>query len=173
MAVPKDILIAVLLLLALHILLSEQFLIVPEDRNDELLPPNNKNGDLLPPRKKDDGLLPAESRNNDLLPPSYGAGQLLPSNDVLKTPDPCDRYEVDGCSVPFANTLDIVRRFIPACNRHDVCYACVSLHNFLSIPWASLMSDFILSIVRFFVVFISIVKVTIDLGVCVEIFTQL
>ncbi|KAK3743878.1 hypothetical protein RRG08_048505 [Elysia crispata] len=56
--------------------------------------------------------------------------QAEPSrNDFLIAPDPCDRYDVDGCSVPFKNAFQIVRRFTPACNRHDICYDCGKVRN--------------------------------------------
>jgi len=38
--------------------------------------------------------------------------------------DICDRYDVDGCSVPFHLPYFDKKTFTPSCNRHDICYHC-------------------------------------------------
>lgn len=36
------------------------------------------------------------------------------------------RLETDGCSTPVKN-VPFVEVFTPACDRHDICYRCVSI----------------------------------------------
>ncbi|XP_059164868.1 uncharacterized protein LOC131947645 [Physella acuta] len=38
--------------------------------------------------------------------------------------DPCCRYDVDGCSIPFGLPFFYKGLFTPSCDRHDICYHC-------------------------------------------------
>ncbi|XP_041372448.1 conodipine-P3-like [Gigantopelta aegis] len=38
--------------------------------------------------------------------------------------DTCKRYIVNGCSIPGKLPFFYKKRFMAACNRHDVCYYC-------------------------------------------------
>jgi len=38
--------------------------------------------------------------------------------------DICDRYDVDGCSIPGGLPYFDKKTFTPSCNRHDICYHC-------------------------------------------------
>lgn len=38
------------------------------------------------------------------------------------------RLSTDGCSVPIFKKFPYKKVFEPACNRHDICYICVSKH---------------------------------------------
>ena len=40
--------------------------------------------------------------------------------------DMCDLY-ANGCSIPFGLSFTYKTLFTPSCNRHDICYGCVSL----------------------------------------------
>ena len=61
-----------------------------------------------------------------------GAEKVSTSVVVMDTGDndPCDRRDVDptidGCSVPFGLPFFFKELFTPSCNRHDICYRCVS-----------------------------------------------
>ena len=37
-----------------------------------------------------------------------------------------DKTMINGCSVPWGIDFPYKEFFLPACNRHDVCYSCVS-----------------------------------------------
>ena len=40
-----------------------------------------------------------------------------------------DKY-ADGCSVPLGISAPYKEQFTPACNKHDICYGCVSSNGF-------------------------------------------
>ena len=40
--------------------------------------------------------------------------------------DMCALY-ANGCSIPFGLSFTYKTLFTPSCNRHDICYGCVSL----------------------------------------------
>ena len=46
---------------------------------------------------------------------------------ALKTESPQCHVETNGCSIPKGVPRPFVETFTPACNRHDVCYRCVSV----------------------------------------------
>ena len=37
-----------------------------------------------------------------------------------------DKTMINGCSIPWGVDFPYKEFFLPACNRHDVCYSCVS-----------------------------------------------
>lgn len=51
---------------------------------------------------------------------------LSMSWEVTSTSD-C-KIIANGCSVPLGLPAPYKKTFTPACNKHDVCYYCVSLH---------------------------------------------
>lgn len=51
---------------------------------------------------------------------------LSMSWEVTSTSD-C-KINANGCSVPLGLPAPYKKTFTPACNKHDVCYYCVSLH---------------------------------------------
>ena len=38
-----------------------------------------------------------------------------------------DHGHVNGCSIPFGLPFFYKSQFTPACNKHDICYSCVSI----------------------------------------------
>ncbi len=42
-----------------------------------------------------------------------------------------DKY-ANGCSVPLGMAAPYKEQFTPACNKHDICYGCVSEVNFFT-----------------------------------------
>ena len=46
---------------------------------------------------------------------------------ALKAESPQCHVETNGCSIPKGVPRPFVETFTPACNRHDVCYRCVSV----------------------------------------------
>ena len=50
---------------------------------------------------------------------------------ALKTESPQCHVETNGCSIPKGVPRPFVETFTPACNRHDVCYRCVSVISIL------------------------------------------
>ncbi|XP_005092852.1 uncharacterized protein LOC101852004 [Aplysia californica] len=57
---------------------------------------------------------------------SFPENSPIDTPQVLSWSDPdfCDRFEVNGCSIPFGLPFVYKQTFTPSCNRHDVCYQC-------------------------------------------------
>lgn len=48
--------------------------------------------------------------------------------------DSCQPQHVDGCSIPLGLPFFYKTQFTPSCNKHDVCYRCVSIAFSMLLP---------------------------------------